>query len=199
MKIDINVPDGKSGNWAVETFEITEDASRFENMSVSFKPGGASRYVVAGVYKKLSRNGKCIMSNTWAEINDHLDFISRATGNVLINGLGLGVALTEILKKKDVTHVTIIEQSPDVIKLVGPTYSMDPRVEIIEADAYTYQPPKGVRYDAVWHDIWDDICTDNLPEMAKLHRKYGKRCGWQGSWAKDICKYHAQLDKRRYW
>jgi hypothetical protein len=34
---------------------------------------------------------------------------------------------------------------------------------------------KGKRYDMVWHDIWDDICSDNLEGMAKLHRKYGDR------------------------
>jgi len=196
MKIEIDVPDGVSGDWKVETFEITEEKAKFENMRASFSPGGASRWVEAGVYKKLTRKGQCIMSNTRAEIDDHMDFISRATGSILINGLGLGVALTEILKKPNVHNVTIIELSPDVIKLSGPTYLKDERVQIIEADAFAYQPPKGMRYDVCFHDIWDNICADNLPEMAKLHRKYGKRCDWQGSWAKDMCQYHASQEKR---
>jgi hypothetical protein len=86
-----------------------------------------------------------------------------------------------------VTHVTVIEKSPDVIKLVGPSFA-DPRVTIIEADAYTYQPPKGIRYNAVWHDIWDNICGDNTEGMGKLHRKYGRRTDWQDSWCKAECQ-----------
>ena len=75
-----------------------------------------------------------------------------------------------------------------MIDLVGPSFSHDDRVNIICADAFEWRPPKGVRYNAVWHDIWDDICTDNLPEMTRLHRKYGRRADWQGSWCRELCK-----------
>ena len=150
-----------------------------------------------GEYKQLTRNGKVVMSNTQAEIRDHLFFIFRAKkgGNILINGLGLGVALSAILESKEVKTVTIIEKSEDVIKLVGPSFSHDDRVKIICADAYIWKPPKGVKYDVVWHDIWDSICTDNLEEMKTLHRKYGRRCNWQGSW----CRARVELLRERGW
>jgi predicted membrane-bound spermidine synthase len=132
-----------------------------------------------------------IMSDTPAEVADHRELIHVASGSVLLNGLGLGVAARLILAKPVVTDVTIIELSPDVIKLVSPHIS-DPRLTIIEADAFTWQPPRGKRFNAVWHDIWDDICSDNLPGMHKLHRRYGRRADWQGSWCRELCEFYLQ-------
>jgi len=187
MKIDINIPNGNSGNWTVEDFEITEDDAKLYNIRASFHMG--SRYVKPGKFKRLMRNGTAIMSNTPAEIEDHHEFIREAKkgGDILINGLGLGVALTEILKSDLVTSVTVIEKSSDVISLVAEYYNKDKRVNIINADAFEWKPPKGKRYNAVWHDIWDNICGDNLTEMTKLHRKYGRRTDWQGSWCRALC------------
>ena len=84
------------------------------------------------------------------------------------------------------------------IKLIAPHYN-DPRLEIIHADAFEWKPPKGVRYNCVWHDIWDYICTDNLPEMHKLHRKYGRRCDYQESWCRSVCEYEKRQEKRYYY
>lgn len=191
MKIEINIPDGKSGVWKVSTFEVTEEEIMIHNIRARFQPG--CRTMKAGTFKKLTRNGQIIMSNTPAEISDHISFIftAKRNKNILINGLGLGVALTEILKSGAIETVTVIEKSEDVIKLVGPSFTNEPRVSIIHADAFEWKPPKGLKYDVVWHDIWDNICSDNLPEMTKLHRKYGKRTDWQGSWCKELCKRYS--------
>lgn len=188
MSIKVTVPDGKLGDWAVSTFEASEKDAKWHNARALLAPG--ARTIEPGKYKSLTRNGYLVMSNTQAEIRDHLSFIWKAKrgGNIMINGLGLGVALSAILESDKVTSVTVIEKSADVITLVGPSFAHDKRVKIIHADAFEWKPPKGVRYSAVWHDIWDDICADNLPEMTRLHRKYGRRTDWQGSWCKDLCK-----------
>lgn len=176
---NVSVPEGTSGAWRVEQYEVPAD--RWQ---------GFRRVVPPGRYTRLTRNGKVIMSDTPDEKRDHMWFAQRARGNVLINGLGLGMVLGAILRKLEVSSVTIIENSPDVIRLVAPSYR-DPRVTIIEADALEWRPAPGQRYDAVWHDIWDDICADNLPEMHKLHRRYGRRAAFQGSWARDLCERQA--------
>ena len=108
-------------------------------------------------------------------------------GNVLVNGLGLGIYAQAVLEKPDVQKATVIEIAPEVIELVG-THLLDKygdRLEIIQADALEWRPPPRTRYDVVWHDIWDDICRDNLAAMKTLHRRYGRRCDWQGSWSRD--------------
>jgi len=95
-----------------------------------------------------------------------------------------------MLRKPGVLRVTVIEASADVIKLVAPHYAKlwGERFVCVHADAFAYQPPRGARYGAVWHDIWDDINHDNLPQMRDLHRKYARRTTWQGSWARELLR-----------
>lgn len=114
-------------------------------------------------------------------------------GEALINGLGIGMVLKNVLLKDEVEEVTVVERSADVIALVAPHYR-DPRVTVVHADAMEYAPPKGKRFDAVWHDIWTFVCADNLPQMHRLHRRYGRRAAWQGSWSRDII----EAGERRY-
>jgi hypothetical protein len=191
MKIEIDVPDGVCGNYSVSTFEVTERDADLNNLRASM---GQGRFILPGVYKRLKRGSVVVMSNTPVEIQDHRCFINKAEGNVLINGLGLGMALKAVLDRGKVNKVTVIEISPEVVSLVGPTFEKDQRVEIINASAFDYKPPKGVRYQAVWHDIWDDIDRGNLVEMTKLSRKYASRCDWQGHWCRRECLRH----KRTY-
>ena len=75
-------------------------------------------------------------------------------------------------------------------------------MDIVQADAFTVKlprpslflhVPRDTRYDVVWHDIWDNICADNLPEMHRLHRRYGRRCDWQGSWARWHCERQREV------
>jgi len=176
----VAVPPGTRGPWTVERFVVEK-----EPLQVKF----GARAVRPGTYTRLSHAERgVVMSDTPAEKRDHACFVHEARGHVLINGLGLGMCLGAVLAKPEVTKVTVVEADADVIALVGPAYAGDPRVEIVHCDAHAYQPPKGVRYGAVWHDIWDEICSDNLPEMTRLHRKYGRRADWQGSWARPLCE-----------
>jgi predicted methyltransferase len=123
-----------------------------------------------------------------------------------MHGLGLGVALNgAFLNGAD--HVTVIEKSSDVITLTGKYWQekYGDRLTIIEGDAYTWKPESGKSWDIVWHDVWDNLCTDNLQAMAKLHRRFGRRCKWQGSWGYKLLKAKAASEKRearrwgRFW
>ena len=194
MNIEIKVPDGISGDWEVSTFTV--QASELSQRISKLQTG---RGVPEGTYKRLTRCGEVIVSNTPDEIWDFSMFLRyRATGKVLINGLGLGVLVQGLLEKPDITEITIIEKSEDVIKLSGPTYLKDERVNIIHADAFEYKPPKGKLYDAVWHDIWDYITSENIPEMKKLHRKYGRFAKYQESWCRKVCETIRKREKNSW-
>lgn len=180
----VNVPEGRRGPWEISRFTIGENEAAWERIQ-AIKSG---RYVPMGTYTRLLHDRRgVVMSDTPDEIRDHLTAVIKARGHVLLNGLGLGMVLGAVLRRPEVERVTAIEIDPDVIALVGPTYA-NGRVEIIQADAYAYQPPRGVRYGMVWHDIWDSICADNLIGMSKLKRKYGHRADWQGCWAEYQCR-----------
>lgn len=195
--LKVTVPEGNSGAWAVTKFTVGKEEAEIERFRAIFS-SNRGRGVPEGTYTRLTRGGQVIMSDTPDEIRDHAYMIREATGHILINGLGLGVVLQACLRKPTVIKATVVEASEDVIALVAPHYRamFGERLEIINADAYEWKPPKGVRYGAVWHDIWDNICVDNLEGMKKLHRKYGSRCDWQGSWARGWCEYYRDQDRR---
>ena len=190
LKEIAEIPEGESGDWKVEIFEVSEREAKIFNIRMAFKPGMSHRLINPGTYKRLVCDGNVVMSNTPAEIYDNLEFIRIATGNILINGLGLGVCLSARVEKKEINSVIVIEISKDVIKLIAPVFEKDKRIKIINADAFEWKQPKGIKYDAVWHDIWNDICGDNLEDMKRLHRKYGRRCKWQGSWCRYLCELY---------
>lgn len=183
----VTVPEGKRGNWRVERFEVNKREADFSRLRAVIN-GRPRETVIEGTYTRLVHKSRgVVMSDTQAEMSDHSYAVLMAKGECLINGLGLGMVLGAILKKPEVTRVTVIESERDVIALVAPTYTKDERVSIVHADAYGWKPPRGVRYDWVWHDVWDTVCADNLPEMTKLKRKYARRTNWQGCWCEGEC------------
>ena len=183
-----NIPDGELGSVKVIKREVSAKGADFHNMRAAWHPG--ARSIKPGVYTELHIKGHgLVMSDTPTEYRDHSRFIHVAKGHVHLSGLGLGCVLACVLPKVD--RVTVTEINEDVIAYVGPHFD-DPKVEIIHADALDWKPQKGTRFDAVWHDIWDNICADNLDDMKRLHRKYGRTSDWQGSWARGLCERYAR-------
>lgn len=191
------VPEGKSGDWSVRRFSVSEDDERRGKMYAA-NPSSGGRWVPRGNYIGLYHRGSVVMSDTPGELRDHLDFlftVEMLRGHVLINGLGLGCALAGALEL-GAHRVTVVEKELDVIRLVsdyfgekyGSIFRSGGRVDIVHADALTWKPGGGMQYSAVWHDIWPNICSDNLKEMKALHRKYARRCKWQGSWCRAECE-----------
>ena len=179
----VDLPDMQKGVWKVEKY-----TTQYQDWGSLAK----GRPVPVGeTFTRVMRNGTLVMSDTPSEQQDHWEPVYKAAGSCLINGLGIGLVLKNVLLKQAVTDVTVVEVYQDLIDLVSPYYA-DPRVAFVCCDAFVYKPPKGKRYTMVWHDIWDNICADNLSGMTKLHRKFGKCCHWQGSW----CKYQCQRQKQ---
>lgn len=184
-KIEIPIPNNRIGNWIISSFTVSKDDAKLFNLRQMMKLG---RTIKPGNYKRLSylREDNVVMSNTQAEIADHRNFLLQAHGDILIGGLGLGMCIFALLEKTGITSITVIENSEDVIALVKPYIKSD-KVKIIHANLYEWKPEKNSYYDFAWYDIWSGICSDNLHEMQKLHRKFKKYVGWQDSWCKIEC------------
>lgn len=193
-KIDIEVPDGVCGDWRIESFIVSAVDAKWTAVRAAYN--GPDEYVPPGTYKRLVRGNTVVMSNTPMEVRTNEAFIRNARGNVLINGLGLGMVLSAILRKPEVESVTVVEIASEVIELVGPSFRDDARVQIVHADALTYRPEKDERFDCIWHDIWDYICASNLPQMHQLHEKYARRATWQDSWCRTRCESHLNGNRR---
>ncbi len=183
-----NIPEVSHGTVAIEKFSVSKESSDISLLRRSFVPPGN--------YTRLLVNGGIMMSDTPQEMRDPSGLLRHPKGHVLINGLGLGCCLKIVLAMPEVTDVTVVEKNQDVIDIVAPHF---PEAEILHEDAFDWSPPKGNRFGAVWHDIWPDICLDNLSEMHRLHRKYGRRTEWQGSWSRDRLEYERRKDQKRQW
>jgi hypothetical protein len=193
----VDIPEGRSGVWYVEKFEVKDDVKR----SI-FNLHARGRDVPVGTYTRLMRDKSFdnpMMSDTPAEIYDHAEAVYKIQelgGRILLNGLGLGCILKAALSFSNVERVDVVELEQDIINLVAPAYK-DPRVHIYCADAHAIKWDKSDRWTVAWHDIWANICTDNLEDMAHLHRKYGHKVMWQGSWSKEECV--AQKRRGGFW
>lgn len=183
MKIDLKLQEGTSGDWRVEKFTLTEADAKMYNIREAIN--GRCRFIFAGTYWRLRYKKEIVMSNTPAEIDDHIRFISKAKGNVLIAGLGLGMVLKALLDKPEVHHITVVEESDDVIKLVSPFYQ-DKRVTIVHQDIFDYNPTE--TFDFAWFDIWTYICEDNYIDMKRLDRKFVKYAKVRKHWCYEECK-----------
>lgn len=202
------VPEGESGPWRVSKFTVSESDAKMDALRAAI--GGHGRSVPPGEYTRLTRNGYVVMSDTPDELRDHRPLLGCGE-RVIVNGLGLGCGVRMALAPyhrfdgtllhPGASHIDVVEISEDVIALTGPTFADDPRVTIHHADAFTMKWPVGTRWDFAWHDVWDDINSDNLRgegSYAALHRKYGGRVTAQRSWAFELAKEHERRNRGWY-
>lgn len=201
------IPEQEYNGWVVQRFEIDrEDAARF-NFQQLFS-GCGDRAIDPGTYTRLGKvnDGRLRtlwMSDTPAELRDHYEPAYLAHGHCLIAGLGLGLITEACLRHPDVENVTVLEIEEDLICMVG-KYLFEKwgteKLNIVHCDALQWKPPKGIRYGMAWFDIWPTICQDNWDEMKLLHRRYGSKADWKGSWGRhEIMQMNREDRERRWW
>jgi hypothetical protein len=185
------VPAGRSGRWVIEKVAVPER---------DYDPDGDPRpepfKFRPGVYTSLRRDSVQFMTDLydewWTQRRALTEAVARG-GEVLITGLGLGLVAEAMLRApgRAVERITILEQSADVIRLVQPSlHARHPgRVEVVEADAFSWDPAEGRRFTVVWHDIWPDPYLPEVEvEIARLEARYQPCCDWQGSWPREYLR-----------
>ena len=171
-----------TGHWSSSPYLIifwrdSVSGISFSREYAGIKPGD--------IYVKLVKNGVIWMSDTPMERRTNTQFINKATGSVLIAGLGIGMLLPPLFAKietGEVADITVIELEPDVIELVGTQFD-HPKLKIINADINEFDFGSG--YDTIYLDIWPDINEDNLASMDALIEKslpFVNTGGWFGVW-----------------
>jgi protein-L-isoaspartate O-methyltransferase len=134
---------------------------------------------------------RCWMSTHVAERTTQAEFVAAATGRVLVAGLGLGLVLGPLLSKETVERVTVVERSPEVMKLMAARVEelgAGRRLKIVCHDINQWRT-RAV-YDTIYFDIWPNISARNLGNMMRLRRRYAKNLrpgGWMGCWAQAEC------------
>lgn len=160
------------GEVYVERFKISQaDASRHNSISRYNEEDRVHR-TLPGHYVRLVIKGELFMSDVPMERRTNEEFVTRAHGHVFIAGLGLGMVVKYLIDKKEVTKITVVECSKDVIDLVAPKFKCH-KLNIIHANIYDWEPPKE-KFDCMYFDIWEKISTCNLTDMRNFHKKYRK-------------------------
>jgi hypothetical protein len=179
------IPEGKCGTAEIQHVEVSKEASQFTMLRAMQHPGA---FVPPGIYVHLLIKGRLYMSDTRNERITNYEVIRKATGDVLIAGLGIGMILADILAKPEVTSVTVVEINPDVVALVGDAVKAMPggeKLTVVTEDIFKYKPAKDQKYDVIYFDIWADQSGDERKEVTRLHRRgawWRKPGGWMASW-----------------
>lgn len=119
---------------------------------------------------QLLQNDISLMRITPKEIESSYETIHFAHGKVGIVGLGLGYVAQEIANKSDVNEVIVYEISSDVIELYNRNFKENPKIKIIQGDAFKAESQK---FDFFYVDIYEYKLTskvvDDYKNFNELH------------------------------
>ncbi len=106
------------------------------------------------------------MSDTPMEYYMAWELVARAKGSrILVGGLGLGLLVHLLALRKDIEHMTVVEQSSEIIALVA-SY-LPSNVTIIQGDFLQViqdLSSKDEQFDTIIVDIWKS-CDDKDKEL----------------------------------
>jgi hypothetical protein len=186
MKAD-HIPGAWSNLWWVEKVHMPHAGYGNRNGHFTRLEAGDYTYLRRLTDSTLydMRPGEVVMEDTPFELRTHLGFVMNAYGKVLVTGLGLGCVVRGLLKNPRVDHVTCIENSTDVLNLVGQHMQVE-RLTVVEADALQWTAQNTDRFDCAWHDLWTNRDSGE-PHLDVWHQRLFENCHKhvkrQGAWA----------------
>jgi hypothetical protein len=149
-------PAGRVGRATLGRWRVDEAAAReADALQASWDPGAHGRPAPPGEYAVLLVDGAFSMCDAPLMLRNYVPFVEAAHGDVLLTGLGLGCLVRALVLSPRVRTVTVLELHRDVLELVGAHHRW-PGVELVHADALTWRPPPGRRFDAAMLDLADD-------------------------------------------
>lgn len=124
-------------------------------------------------YPALTEQGRVWMTITPNEINTLRPLAEQAKGQVLCYGLGLGYYAFHASEQQQVTGITVVERSAEVIdlfqRLILPRFPHADKLTIIEGDAFAYAAERAPQhsFDTVLCDLWHDA-ADGIPLYLRM-------------------------------
>jgi hypothetical protein len=75
-------------------------------------------------------------------------------GSVLTTGLGMGLILHHLVKRRDISRIKVIEIDPDLVEFIKPYIPNDPRIEIEIDDYFHYIVKVDEKFNSIVIDLW---------------------------------------------
>ncbi len=113
------------------------------------------------------------MTLTPVDLDTCEEAIAEAKGRVVTFGLGLGYYAYMVSEKAEVESITVVEKSPDVIRLfkehILPQFPNKEKVRVVMADAFEYAENimPSERFDLAFVDTWRDA-SDGAPMYKQM-------------------------------
>ena len=174
---NIKIPDAKDGGWELrtESYEpyravICGDMI-FGDDFIEVPPLGF--FTEKFYFPAVLEDGNEWMTLTPVDLDTSDEAILAAKGKVVTFGLGLGYYTYMVSEKDSVESITVVERSPDVIKLfkehILPQFSHPEKVKIVMADAFEYAEKimPDEHFDLAFVDTWRDA-SDGAPMYRKM-------------------------------
>ncbi|WP_244834621.1 hypothetical protein [Clostridium sp. BJN0001] len=120
----------------------------------------------------ILKNGEeVLMDLCKKEIQGAFVSIKMAKGKVAVAGLGLGYVPYIMALKKEVSKVIVYEKNKDVIELYNRNFKYNPKIDIINIDAFE---AKSEHFDFYYVDIYNYELSDKVvydyEKLNKLHQ-----------------------------
>ncbi|MBR7182251.1 MAG: hypothetical protein IKD28_05665 [Clostridia bacterium] len=162
---NIRIPTAASGRWQLKTEELLAFEAFVCNDFVVTKDGRMIPQI--GFFKQdypfpaVLEGGREWMTLQPNEMVTTYPAIEQAHGRVLTFGLGLGYFAYHASQKENVSEVTVVDISGDVIELfkthILPQFPHKEKIKLVECDAFAFakeQMPGN--FDFAFADIWHD-------------------------------------------
>lgn len=183
MRYKVNIPSGSSGNFKIEDILTDFWVGSSEPMDT---------YTVLFFDQNGDGSFHPIMQDTTKEFRECQNFVTAATGDVLVAGLGLGCINQVLIDNPNVSSITIVEKYQEVIDLVWSHCPKNEKMTLIKDDIYTWTPNK--QFDVAWFDSWvgeDNIigsnyCCFSPPYEQRMMEKYSPHCNQIFLWRSEL-------------
>ncbi len=124
-------------------------------------------------FPAILEGGNEWMTLTPVDLDTCEEAIDAARGKVVTFGLGLGYYAYMAARKSEVESVTVVELSPDVIRLfkkhILPRMECRDKIRVVNADAFLYAEDTmpDENYDVAFVDTWRDA-SDGAPMYKRM-------------------------------
>jgi hypothetical protein len=175
-RIKVSLPNSSIGDWCVHNYNCS-----LVDIFDHFSPGTSKSHIGDenfSEYTVLSHNKfGLVMVDSQKEFKEHELLWHNAKGNILIGGLGIGMVNEKLINMPNITSVTIVEKSEEVIALVWPYCKKDKRFNLVQADLDIWEIPNNSFWDYAWFDTWLSTVNGDLGKYSySLINKYSPYC-----------------------
>lgn len=161
------------GNWSLKKARNVAQFGYFQNWQGQ------------GDIDALNYDQTVWMTSARDEVDSQAPHIATAYGHVVLMGAGMGIALYNLLMKKDVSRVTLVERDPLVFDLLRAASDLDrwrgiEKLRVEFRDALDFVPGEAI--DHLYADIWAAPGEPrSIPDMQKIQANVrATQVGWWG-------------------